>query len=99
MNSSLFTLIPKVADSIRVTDFRPIVMENFVYKIFTKGIATRLGSFIGKILSPSQYGLVPRRNIHTCIPLTSETINSLNMKNNGNMALKIDTTKAFDTVC
>lgn len=46
MNSSFVTLIPKVANSIRVTDFRPIVVGNFSYKIFTKIVATRLGSFI-----------------------------------------------------
>lgn len=50
MNSSLVTLIPKVADSIQVTDFWPIFMGNFFYKIFTKIVATRLGGFIGDIL-------------------------------------------------
>lgn len=87
MNSSLVTLIPKVANSIRVTDFRPIVMENFSYKIFTKIVATWLGGFIGEVLSPSQYIFVPGRNIHTCIALDSETIKSLQMGKNDNMAI------------
>lgn len=47
LNSSFVTLIPKVEHSIRVTDFRPIVMGNFIYKVFRKIIASRLGSFIG----------------------------------------------------
>lgn len=53
INSNFVELIPKVANSIRVTDFCPIVMGNFVYKVYTKIVATRLGNFIGDILSPS----------------------------------------------
>lgn len=98
MNSSLMTLIPKVNDSIHVSNFCPIVMGNFLYKIFTKIVATRLSSFIGDILSPSQYGFIPGCNIHTCIAISSETINSLHMGKHGNMAIKVDITKAFDTV-
>lgn len=52
-------------------------MGNFSYKIFTKIIATRIGSFIGKVLSPSQFGYIPGRSIHTCIAIAPETINSL----------------------
>lgn len=98
MNSSFVTLIPKVADSIRISDFRPIVMGNFIYKIFTKVVYTRLGSFIGDVLSSSQYGFVPGRSIHTCIALASETINNLHLGTKGNMAFKVDITKAFDIV-
>lgn len=73
-------------------------MGNFSCKIFTKIIATRLGSFIGEILSPSQYGFILNCNIHTCIAITSETINSLCMGSSNSMAIKVDMTKAFDTV-
>lgn len=98
MNLNFVTFIPKMADSIRVSNFRPIVMGNFSYKIFTKIVATRLGSFIGNILSPSQYGFIPGRSIHTCIALSLETTNSMQMGTYGNMAFKMDITKAFDTI-
>lgn len=98
INSSLVTLILKVANSIRVTDFRPIVMGNFIYKVYIKIIASRLGSFIGDILSPTQFGFILGRRIHSCIALASEAINDLDLGCNGNMALKVDITKAFDTV-
>lgn len=57
-----------------------------------------MGRFIGNLLSPSQFGLIPGRHIHTCIALTSDAINVLNMGSTGDMALKINITKAFDTV-
>lgn len=36
IKSSFVTLIPKVEHSIWVTDYRLIVIGNFIYKIFTK---------------------------------------------------------------
>lgn len=50
MNSRFVALIPKASTSIRVTDFRPIVIGNCTYKLYTKIIATRLGSFVGELL-------------------------------------------------
>lgn len=98
MNSNFIALIPKVDNSIRVTDFHPIVMGNFTYKIFTKILATRLGSFISDILSPFQFGFIPGRRIHTCIALASDALNFLDIDQCGHMALKIDICKAFDTI-
>lgn len=96
--SSFVTLIPKIDHSIRITDFCPIVMGNFIYKIFTKIIATHLRKFIGEILSSNQFGFIPGRRIHTYIALASEVINNLNLGRHGQMALKVDITKAFDMV-
>lgn len=95
MNSSFVALIPKVAESIRVTDFRLIAMTNFIYKVYTKIIAMRLGSFIRNVLSPSQFGVISGHRIHTFIALASETINSLDLAKQNIMFLKIDITKAF----
>lgn len=59
MNSNFVALIPKVQDFIKVKDFRPIVMGNFPYKVYTKILASRLGRFIGGILSQYQFGFIP----------------------------------------
>lgn len=45
MNFSFVALISKIANYIRVTDFTPIVIGNFIYKVYTKIIASRLGKF------------------------------------------------------
>ncbi|KAL8555579.1 hypothetical protein ACS0TY_003398 [Phlomoides rotata] len=99
LNSSFVTLIPKNPGANRVEDFRPIVMGNYLFKIFTKILASRLGGVAARILSPLQFGFVPGKSIHTCIALASDTINILdNPRLRGNMAIKIDMHKAFDTV-
>lgn len=98
MNSNLVTLIPKVENSVRITDFWPIVVGNFHYEVYTKILATRMGSFIGTILSDFQFGFVPGRRIHSCIALASDAVNFLDLGRKGHMVLKVDITKAFDTI-
>ncbi|KAL8523962.1 hypothetical protein ACS0TY_013791 [Phlomoides rotata] len=83
LNSSFVMLISKKPGANRVEDFRPIV----------------IGGIAAKILTPFQFGFIPGKLIHTCIALASDAINILdNPTRIGNMALKIDMHKAFDTV-
>lgn len=91
------TLVPKIPSASKVEDFRLIVLGNFLFKILTKIIATRVGLVLNKMLSPSQYGFTPGKKIHHCIAAASEGVNCLN-KDGGNMAMKIDIHKAFDTM-
>jgi hypothetical protein len=51
------------------------------------------------IISTHQRGFIKGRSIKDCICLTSEAINVLHKKTfGGNLALKIDIAKAFDTL-
>ncbi|KAL8542704.1 hypothetical protein ACS0TY_003543 [Phlomoides rotata] len=56
LNSSFVTLIRKKPGANRVEDFWPIVMGNYLFKIFTKIIVSRLGGITTRILSPFQFG-------------------------------------------
>ncbi|KAL6123654.1 hypothetical protein ACLB2K_076173 [Fragaria x ananassa] len=52
-----------------------------------------------RIISPQQHVFVAGRNISDCILTTSECFNLLNSKcHGGNLAIKVDITKAFDTL-
>ncbi|GJX91167.1 RNA-directed DNA polymerase, eukaryota, reverse transcriptase zinc-binding domain protein [Tanacetum coccineum] len=53
-NSSFFTLIPKVNNPTLITDFRPISLIGFHYKIIAKILANRLSKMIDKIVSKEQ---------------------------------------------
>lgn len=99
LNSSFVTLIPKVQDAVRIEDYRPIVLGNFLYKIITKILADRLGPILSATLSFHQFGFIPGRRIHDCIALASEGVNGLGRRcSNGNLILKVDIRKAFDTL-
>ncbi|XP_026400459.1 uncharacterized protein LOC113296367 [Papaver somniferum] len=98
VNSSLIILLPKVTGANTLRNFRPIGLSNFFFKIFTKILATRVGSVLDKLVSEEQVAFMKGRNIHENISLASEMVNELHIKRkDGNIGLKLDISQAFDT--
>ena len=99
MNANIIVLIPKISGASSIGDFRPIALANFQFKIVTKIIAERMAIICMQIISPQQRGFVRDRNISECVILASELINLLTKKQfGGNIAIKVDILKAFDTL-
>lgn len=49
--------------------------------------------------SQNQFGFIAGKRIHDCIAIASDVVNCLNQRAfGGNMALKVDIRKSFDTV-
>lgn len=99
LNSNLVVLISKFQGVDRIEHFMPIALTNFQFKIITKVIVDRLSSIAPKIISEQQRGFIKGRQIKDCICIASEAINMLDKKVfGGNLALKIDIKKAFNTI-
>ena len=99
LNSNVLVLIPKVPGAATMADFRPIALANFQFKIITKILADRLAIICMRIISPQQRGFVQDRHISDCVILASEMVNLLTKKQfGGNIAIKVDIRKAFDTL-
>lgn len=99
LNSNFITPIPKIPNADTITNFRPIALANFIFKIIPKILSDRLASIAPKLISHQQNGFVRGRQIHNSIGITSECFNMLDRKNHGgNIAIKIDIAKAFDTL-
>jgi hypothetical protein len=80
----------------------PTVLANFCLEIISKVFADRLSTIVPKLISNEQRGLIPH-----CIYLAFEAIVStikkaINKSGNkccgGNVALKFDIKKTFDTL-
>ncbi|MCH80548.1 ribonuclease H protein [Trifolium medium] len=98
-NSNIIALIPKTPDALSIDQFRPIAMANFKFKIISKILADRLAAIMPSIVSEEQKGFIHGRNIRDCLCIASEAANLLHNKAfGGNLILKIDITKAFDTL-
>lgn len=97
LNSSILKLIPKFVGASKVEDYRPIVLGNFLFKIFTKILANRLGLLLSRTLLPAQYGFISGKKIQHCVAACSESFQCIN-KGSESMALKIDIKKAFDAM-
>jgi hypothetical protein len=98
-NSNIIALLPKTPEASSIDQYRPIAMANFKFKVISKIIADRLASIMPSIISEEQKGFIHDRNIKDCLCIASEAANLLHNKSfGGNLALKIDITKAFDTL-
>jgi len=80
MNSNVVSLIPKIQGADSIKDSRSIVIANLKFKIISKILTDRLAMVSSRIISPNQYGFVKGIQIHDCIGISSETINTLSKK-------------------
>ena len=99
INANILVLSPKVPGVASMGDFRPIALANFQFKVITKILADRLTLIGMRIISPQQRGFVRNRNISDCVIIASEVINLLTKTQfGGNLAIKVDICKTFDTL-
>eukprot|EP00253_Pinus_taeda_P009857 PITA_09857 len=92
VNATFISLVPKVDHPSTPNKYRPIALCNIIYKIVSKIIASRLKLLLPLIISPEQSGYVDG------IILTHEIIHSLKISRNPSMLLKLDLSKAFDSL-
>ncbi|GKD10278.1 RNA-directed DNA polymerase, eukaryota, reverse transcriptase zinc-binding domain protein [Tanacetum coccineum] len=99
VNSTLISLIPKVQDSISVTDFRSIACCNVIYKCISKILTNKIKGGLDKLINLNQSAFIQGRSTQDNILLTQELLNGYNRKSGPKRcSLKIDIAKAYDTV-
>ena len=94
-------LLPKVKDPKQVQDFHPISLCNVAYKLASKILANRLKPFLPNLVCENQSTFVVERLITDNILVASETMFHISQKRKGKvgeMALKLDMSKAYDRV-
>lgn len=100
LNNTLLVLIPKVQNSERITQFRPISLFSVVYKILTKTLVQRLRPLMSKVVSLHQFSFIPGCDISDNIVVAQEVIHSLKHFSGSKrgMVLKIGLEKAYDRI-
>jgi hypothetical protein len=83
LNTAYITLLPKKVDVVEIKDFQPISLIHNFAKLVTKLLAS---------------ALVRGRKIHDNFMLVQQMVKSLHNKKEAHILLKLDISKAFDSV-
>ena len=100
VNKTFICLIPKKPRVDSFDQLRPISLCNWVYKIVSKLLVTRLCPILHKLITPYQAAFVLGRWIVESSVLAHETIQSVRKKKGkgGLVAVKIYMSKAYDKI-
>ena len=101
INHTFISLIPKVKNPERLTEFRPISLCNLIYMIISKVIANRLKPLLNSIISETQSAFIASRLITDNVLIAFELLHHMKigcLGKKGFMALKLNMSKAYDRV-
>ena len=101
INRTKITLVSKIKNLTKMTDFRPISLCNVVYILISKVLANRLKIILPQIISKNQSAFLSRRLITDNVLVTFELMHYLEHKKDGRegfMAIKLDMSKTYDRV-
>ena len=82
-----------------MSDFRPISLVHSFAKLITKILANRLAGKLDQLVSPNQSAFIKGRFIQDNFMLVQQTARHLHQQKQARLLLKLDITKAFDSVC
>lgn len=102
MNHTNVALIPKVSNPESMSQFRPISLCRFNYKIVSKVLANRLQPYMHNMITEQQSAFIPGRQIHDNVIVAHEVFHFLKKKKSGKkgyVAIKLDLNKAYDRLC
>ena len=80
INRTFITLIPKVKNPTKVSEYRPISLCNIIYNLVSKVIANKLKGVLPLIISKSQSALQSDKAIFDNILVAFETLHHMKNK-------------------
>lgn len=99
INATILSLVPKTTDAEKMSDFRPIACCNVLYKVVSKLIARRLKATLPEAIELNQCAFVEGRLLLENVLLATKLVKDYHKGSvTSRSAIKLDISKAFDTV-
>ena len=101
LNDTTTTLIPKVWNPQRISQYQPISLCLALYKIVAKAVTNRLRGLMDEIIGDEQSAFVPGRLITDNVLVAYESVHAMKKKKRckqASCAVKLDMLKAYDRV-
>lgn len=98
LNEALIIMILKKDRAKQMSDFRPTSMLNGVYKIIRKVLTARLGKVVMSLIDPTQATFMSGKSTLHLVASAQENVNACHHHNWEALFIKIDSSKAFDSL-
>lgn len=98
INEANIVLLPKTQDATSLSNYRPISLINRVAKIITKILANRLTPHMNSLVSNAQNAFIKKRCSHDNFIYAQRIIQLLHRKKRSALFIKLDISKAFDSI-
>ncbi|CAN1824958.1 Putative ribonuclease H protein At1g65750 [Linum perenne] len=101
VHNTNIVLLPKKQNPTSMSDLRPISLCDVRYRLVSKVLANRLRRIIPRIIGVEQSAFVEGRSIIDNVLIATETLHTMNTRRyakDGEIAVKVDISKAFDRV-
>ena len=88
----------KELDKSNISNWRPLALTNFDYKLIAKTLARRLNTCIDKCIHANQHAFIKGRKISTMLRDIDDILQWGRLNASDNIILSLDYAKAFDTI-
>lgn len=97
-NATFISLIPKMEEACRISEFRPISLVESIYKILSKTLSCRLKEALKEVISQNQIVFLGGRQSIDGVLMANECVDAILKKGDLGVHCKIDMEKAYDRV-